>query len=658
MRAFQTVLVALTAWLLAVPALAQAVPRVSSNTVDAASVTIYPDNLALVTEVRTVNVPAGRSVIAFEGVSDLIIPQSMILREFTGLSLERNFDYDLMGKAALFEKSLGESITLTRIDKASGKVTDTQATIISARRDTGVVIDVNGKTEVLMCSGLSERTQFDGLPAGLNPMPVMSIEVSAERAGPQEVVISYLTSGLGWRADYRLDLNHDASKASMLGWLTLTNGTAKDYKDVALSIIAGDLNRRPETRAVSPPKPFLRAQCYPRGSTKRGISTRVRQAVSYGRMERSAGLSPMMAMAAPEMEAMADSVIVTGARKMATQENVGDYKLYRVPGATSVMPYQTKQIAFVDNPDVGIEPYYKAEFYSLENAASPRPTQLMYDIDNSRDGTLGVALPKGTMRLFAKTKSGRTVFLGEDRVDNLAVNEPVRLSLGQSRNVSVQASGGTVTRKNGSLQTAYHSVRVFNALDRQARVKIIYKDERLRGGVITAESIARDPDEIEPTYWLDVAPESRTSVSFGIGVDLRYRIDLDPLSRLLEGERLQSDDFYVESDGVLAGSETPLERVEIFAQPVTDGTISVVSFATNIRRTDGSVTADITHALKNTSGTPKVLTLMPRYAQLSPRSISVTNATTAPLDRDRPEWRLGLAGDEEMVLRYTVTLVD
>ena len=136
------------------------ITRVVSDTADLTTVTIYPDNLALITEVRKVNVPAGKSVIAFEGVSDLIIPQSMILREFTGLTLERNFDYDLLSKTTLFENAVGNIVTLTRFDKASGAVVNQQAEIISARRDTGVVMRVDGQIETLSCSGLTERVSF------------------------------------------------------------------------------------------------------------------------------------------------------------------------------------------------------------------------------------------------------------------------------------------------------------------------------------------------------------------------------------------------------------------------------------------------------------------------------------------------------------------
>lgn len=622
--------------------------RVISETADATSVTIYPDNLALITEVRTVTVPQGRSVIAFEGVSDLIIPQTMILREFTGLTLERNFDYDLIGKASLFEKSVGDMITLTRFDKASGAISDTNARIISAQPSGGVVIDVDGKTEVLMCSGLSERTQFDGLPAGLNPAPVMSIEVNADAAGTQEVVISYLTSGLGWRADYRLDINKTEDKASMLGWLTLTNGTAKDYADVALSIIAGDLNRRRETRAVSPPKPYQRAQCYPKGSTKRGIAERVRAAVqksvSY-RME-PAQAAPMMAM----MDSGGgDEIVVTGARKMAVQENVGDYKLYRIPGAVNVAPYQTKQIAFVDNADVGIDRYFLAELSASDERL--RPMQTVYEIDNARGGTLGIALPKGTMRLFGKIPSGRVVYLGEDSIDNLAVDEPVRLKLGNSFSVQMESESGQIGDES---MRGHGTVTVFNAFASPSKVKIVLKDENLRGGVIESENYPRDMSEIEPTWMFIVPAESKASLSFGIDTEILYRLDLDPLVYLDVDDINTGDDFEVDSFAVIKGTQTPVD-----INPVTDIQLTAATSISNLREetVDGEtyLFARVTHAIKNSANDTRTLRVQPLYEDLDKDDIEFSDATIKPA-RGGDKWKLKLKPGEDKVLSYTVRI--
>ena len=499
----------------------QGIARVVSDAAELTTVTIYPDNLALVTEVRKVSVPAGTSVIAFEGVSDLIIPQSMILREFTGMTLERNFDYDLLSKTTLFENAVGDIVTLTRFDKASGAVVDQTAEIVSARRDTGVVMRVDGKIETLFCSGLTERVSFNSASDGLTAKPVMSVQVSAEAAGEQEVVISYLTSGLGWKADYRIDLKGvmadkpvGTREATLLAWLTLTNGTAKDYADVPLAIIAGNLNRDRDTRAVSPPKPYLRGQCYPIGSTKRGKPTSgivsVGQLLSKVRSDVTAAYA-----AAPEMAMMSDEIVVTGARsaKVATEENVGDYKLYRVPGLVSVKPYQTKQIAFLDEHSVEVGRYFKADYNLLLNSNSSTPQSLIltYDLNNNREDGLARSLPKGTFRIFDKRATGQTVFLGESRVDNLAVDEDVELTMSRSMNVLVKTDVVEISQKKG---TVTHSF--FNALDEMVRVKVVNNYEELRGKKLYEPGIKRDPDEIIPTWWVDVPSEGTAELVYGL----------------------------------------------------------------------------------------------------------------------------------------------
>ena len=492
--------------------------RVISDAANLTTATIYPDNLALITEVRKVTVPEGTSVIAFEGVSDLIIPQSMILREFTGLTLERNFDYDLLSKTTLFENAIGDLVTLTRFDKASGAVVNQQAEIVSARRDTGVVMRVDGKVETLSCSGLKDRVSFGVAEEGLTAKPVMSVQVSAETAGEQEVVISYLTSGLGWRADYRVDLKGvmegkpvGTREASLLAWLTLTNGTAKDYADVPLAIIAGDLNRDRETRAVSPPKPYLQGQCYPIGDTKRGIAELIFQGVSNAELPPGLPM-PAMTTASYSMGAMTDEVIVTARKlKVATEENVGDYKLYRVPGLVSVKPYQTKQIAFLDEDSVEIGRYFKADTHLFQSGSTPQSLTLTYDLNNDREEGLARSLPKGTFRIFDRRENGRTVFLGETRVDNLAVDEDVELTMSRAMSVQMKTELVETSRNKG---TVTHSF--FNALDEAARVKVVNDREELRGKKLYEPGTKREPDEIIPTWWLEVPSEGTAELVYGL----------------------------------------------------------------------------------------------------------------------------------------------
>ncbi len=642
-------------------------PRIISERADLTTVTIYPDNLALITEVRTVTLPKGGSVIAFEGVSDLIIPQSMILREFSGMTLERDFDYSLLSKTTLFENAVGESVFLTRFDEASGAVVKQEAQIISARRDTGVVMRVEGKIETLSCSGLTERVSFGpkhkGARGNLSAKPVMSVRVRTEQAGEQEVVVSYLTSGLGWRADYRVDLKGTIEDtpvgtraASLLAWLTLTNDTAKDYSDVPLAIIAGDLNRDRDTRAVAVPQPYMQAQCYPIGNTKRGVfgvANRIlNQKVEYRKSAAYGAAAPMM-----EMSMMSDEIVVTGSKaRTATEENVGDYKLYRVPGLVSVKPYQTKQIAFLDEDSVEIARYFKAEVHGAQDNPNPTPLTLAYSLNNEREGGLARSLPKGTFRIFDKRANGKTVYLGESRIDNLAVDEEVELVTGRSMSVQMKTAGrGSRNLKSKFL--ASHSV--FNALGEAVRVKLINRDERLLGDVITVESTTRDPDEIIPTWWFDVRPEAVGELTYGVKFEMRYFIDLDGLIEVEVGKAsADSDQFWIERGLYIAGTNRPVDDSYM---PSVSTNVSEMDARTKIisAKLDkgGNIVLEVQHSIANNSGQAQAIEIAPNYRRVSRRSFEVLESNIKPDNKSEARWTLKIANGETKTLRYSVKVL-
>ncbi|HJY39436.1 MAG TPA: hypothetical protein VJ299_18305, partial [Steroidobacteraceae bacterium] len=56
--------------------------------------------LVMVSETRTVEIPAGTSVIVFRGVADAIVPQTAALEGLPAAILESNFDYDLLTPGA------------------------------------------------------------------------------------------------------------------------------------------------------------------------------------------------------------------------------------------------------------------------------------------------------------------------------------------------------------------------------------------------------------------------------------------------------------------------------------------------------------------------------------------------------------------------------
>ena len=491
---------------MAMPALAQDLPRVVSPQADDAALTIYPDGLALITETRTFDLPKGKSTLVFEGVSDRMVPASVLLREFSGFTLERNFDYARLSKANLFQKSIGETVTITRTHKASGKVSRSQATIIAAPeapgrerydyaagmsryfpsgRINGVVFAVDGKIEVYQCSGLSEGTKFDNLPDGLNNVPELSIDVETKKAGPQTVVISYLADNFSWKSDYRLDLANDGKSAKLAGWITLTNNTAQSFKDAPLAIVAGQLNRSYQTRAPEAQNKQIYANCWPRQSTQTPI--RVPRSLY---IDRDQSKMPQFAPS-PVGYIAEDEVVVTGSRlekqslnarapREVKEEDLGDYKLYRVSDPVTVAAYQTKQIRFINTARAKVDKFYTLDvnLYGHRGARQQglQETSIEYRLNNDKDGEISKALPEGTMLVFAKNEDGRRIVTGEADVRNTAVGNPMKIYLDNS--FLVQVNTVHVSKEIGETKDGDTKIQldmrhtITNATDKPAIVEI------------------------------------------------------------------------------------------------------------------------------------------------------------------------------------------
>ena len=86
---------------------------------------------AVVTETRTVRLPAGSSRLRFEGVVDAIIPESAIVTGLPGGVIEKNRDAALLSPAALLRAATGMALTLKRTDWITRTVTALGSAFVS-----------------------------------------------------------------------------------------------------------------------------------------------------------------------------------------------------------------------------------------------------------------------------------------------------------------------------------------------------------------------------------------------------------------------------------------------------------------------------------------------------------------------------------------------
>ena len=221
----------------ATPAIRQSSPDESAQ--GAVSVTIYNNNQALVQDVRNLNLPRGRSKQQFPDVSAQIRAETVTLSG-PGIGIvEQNFDFDLLTPAKLMEKAVGQTVTLIRTNPATGAESRVRAEILAANG--GVVMKIGNSIEVLRDDGLPVRVIFDRVPPNLRARPTLSITL--ESAGGQvPTALSYLTPGLGWKADYVTLFDEARQTIDVQGWVTLTNNSGTDYRNASVLLVAGSPN--------------------------------------------------------------------------------------------------------------------------------------------------------------------------------------------------------------------------------------------------------------------------------------------------------------------------------------------------------------------------------------------------------------------------------
>jgi hypothetical protein len=360
-----------------------ATPALGQSAQGDVSVTIYHSNLALVQDVRRLDLPAGVSRQEFPDVSASIRPETVTLTgEGFGI-VEQNFDFDLLSPTALMQKAIGQTVTLLRTNPATGAETRERATVLAVNG--GVVLRIGDRIEVLRDDGLPVRVIFDTIPPNLRARPTLSVTLEAARPGPRPLTLSYLTTGLGWKADYVAMFDEGAGKVDVQGWITLTNATGTTFANAATLLVAGD---------AAPVQGQRGGGDEPQGN-------------------------------APGTES-------------AAREQVGDFYLYPIAGRTTIANAQTKQVSFLDVAGAAASKSYEFRNAWMGTTDSAQSASTILKFTSSRSGGLGDALPAGIVRVYMRDARGQAQFVGESPIPHTPMGSSLGLKTGEAFDVKVR----------------------------------------------------------------------------------------------------------------------------------------------------------------------------------------------------------------------------
>ncbi len=427
--------------------------------------TVYNQDLALVREVRLVDLPKGAFDFEFRDVPARINPVTLLVSGGgkSGLMIhEQNYEYDLLSPERILSKYVGQDIAWIQPDgsRINGKLLGTNS---------GPVYEVGG--EILF--EVPGRLALPRLPANLRARPTLVWSAETKRGGQVEMETSYLTHGISWNADYVLQLDDKGEQAGLQAWVSVDNRSGATFDGANLLLVAGDVNQTRPERAVM---------------------------MEYG--------------------AMAKADVSRGFR----EESLYDYHLYTLQRATTLKDNQTKQISLFEADGIAVTRIYRLSgpthfFRGLGHLQDNSKINVSYRLDNTEKNNLGMPLPAGVFRVYGKSAAGSRQLLGEDRIDHTPRDEEVELEVGKAFDIVAERVRSDSRRLADNLYRHTFRITVRNHKDEDVVVEVV----EAVGGFWEVVSESLEHSQLDSsTLKYDVPVKANSETVLNYTVEVKY----------------------------------------------------------------------------------------------------------------------------------------
>lgn len=366
--------------------------------------TIYNQGFALLSETRSLALEEGVNEVSLTGVTALLEPGSVVLRDPRdpeGIRvLDQAYRAEPLSQEDLLRRHEGRTLQFQRLNPATGALEARAGKLIRSGQAPGAagqaatyapIVEVDGKIQF----SLPGEPVFDRLPPDTALKPMLLWHLWVARAGKRDLDLSYSTGGLTWQATYNVLLPEKGDRIDLVGWVSLENRSGTSFMDAAVRLMAGDV-RRVE--------------------------------MDYGRIRVEA-----MAVAAPEAPG-----------PQVTERAFDEYHLYTLNRPVTLADGQTTQAEFCRAggvPATRFNVYDGAQVggyfgyvqndpaYGTRSVAGVRAT---LEFANAKDSGLGLPLPAGTMRVYRADPDGQRALVGESRIGHTPADETIRIELGNA----------------------------------------------------------------------------------------------------------------------------------------------------------------------------------------------------------------------------------
>jgi hypothetical protein len=326
---------------------------------------------------------------------------------------------------------------------------------------------LSGKTNgvVLVNRKTVRDIRMPSLPSGLITHPTLVWMLRSGRAGKQLCELSYLTSGIEWKADYIATVNADDTNIDLAGWVTIDNKSGATYKNALIKLITGEVHYEPSENSL-----VIRQQ-------------------------------PEIASASWDYN------------HEFAEKKFFEYHMYTLQRRSTIADRQTKQISLLSADNVGVR---KLLIYN--GARNGKKVNVKLEFKNSKENHLGMPLPKGTIRVYKIDPDDGTLrFAGEDSIDHTPKDETVRILVGNAFDIVGERKQKNVRRITAKVQEFTYEITVRNHKDKAVDVIVEENPNAWQQWTITKNSheyIKKSQKKIE--FPVHIAANDSVTINYTI----------------------------------------------------------------------------------------------------------------------------------------------
>jgi hypothetical protein len=435
-------------------------PSADANSV---AVTVYNANFGVIKEQRPIVFEKGLNTIRFTDVASSIDATSVSFQCLSSPGkiaiLEQNYEYDLVGTESLLNRYLDKSVSVSVKGSGADKGNVVSGTLLASRDNNLIIKNDSGMIEIIS-EGSIDNISLKQLPGDLVTKPTLVWLAQSETKGQERCQVTYTTTNIGWKADYSAILNDAENALDISGWVTIDNKSGAEYKDAKIKLIAGDV-RRVEEQSPQP-------------------------------------MRLMMAGAA------------RGAGQDFEEKPFMEYHIYTLGRLSTINNNQTKQIEFI----TPVQNIPAKKIYLYERDKNDKKVQIKFEFENKKECGLGIALPRGKVRVFKRDTDGSLEFVGEDLIDHTPKDEKLSLYIGDAFDITVEYK--PVDQKvDRRMRWDKHSIELRNRKDSAVTV---FVDEKFPAWVNWKIEDSTQPhakkNAVTERFTVEVAANSTTTLEY------------------------------------------------------------------------------------------------------------------------------------------------